>query len=238
MRRNEEGEIRYDLRGTEEGGDWDEAIAELLATPTGQSFKTEYRFPVEADRDNADALILRAVHLFPLEDNQATLLQLEAGLRTVIKAKMVRRDRVEAILDEPTLPAPVVDQTPKDKNGRPLTQQQLEWAEMTRFANESTMDAINQRKYVDPKFRAFIATNLRREISEQTVADGVENLNANRKPKTRGVPADVQAFVARYRTTSVAEMKKELSPGINPLGPAAAAESNRLFEAACAANLL
>jgi hypothetical protein len=162
--------------------------------------------------------------------------QLEAALRVVIRGKMVRRDRVEAILDEPA--PPVVDTTPRTKEGKPLTPQQLEWAEMTRFANESTMDAVNQRKHVDPKFRAFVATNMRREFAEQPVADGVENLNANRTPQARGVSADVQAFATRYRTMSVADVKKELSAGMNPLGPAAAAESNRLFEAACAANLI
>jgi hypothetical protein len=48
------------------------------------------------------------------------------------------------------------------------------------------------------------------------------------------VPADVQKFAAEYRALSVQQLKTLLSPGLNPQGPAAAAEQQRLFDAACA----
>ena len=100
------------------------------------------------------------------------------------------------------------------------------------------MDAIRQRKYVDPKFRSFVETNMRREFAEQPVADGVENLNANRTPQARGVAEDVRAFATRYRTMSIADAKKLLSPGMNPDGPDAARKANALFDAAIAAGLV
>ena len=101
------------------------------------------------------------------------------------------------------------------------------------------MDTIRQRKYVDPKFRAFVETNMKREFAEQEVGDGVTNLNANKERQNHGgVREDVKAFAIRYRTMSAADMKKLLSPSMNPDGAEAAAHANWLFNEACRSGLL
>jgi len=83
----------------------------------------------------------------------------------------------------------------------------LDWSEMTRFANESTMDAIRQRKNIDPKFRTFMATNLRREMQEQPVGDGVTP--EGQVPEVRGSQPSLYLieFARKYAKEPVANLR-------------------------------
>ena len=234
MFRNNEGDIVFNFRDRDERA---ECLKSLMdETPEGAEYLEHYD-PIE-DKDEHSKLLYQATDvLFPDNDCAVSIPMLAQSLRTLIDSGKIKfTGEEEAVLEDPS--APAVDPTPRDRNGKALTQSQLEWGEMTRFANESSMDAIRQRKYVDPKFRSFVETNMRREFAEQPVADGVENLNANRTPQARGVAEDVRAFATRYRTMSVADAKKLLSPGINPDGPEAARKANQLFEAGIAAGLI
>jgi hypothetical protein len=94
------------------------------------------------------------------------------------------------------LEEPEEDKRPRDKNGKLLTQAQLDWSEMTTFAQTATPDAIRQRKYVDGKFREFIQTNLRREMQEQPVGDGVTPVGQP-TTKTRA-SQDLVDFVRKF----------------------------------------
>jgi len=78
---------------------------------------------------------------------------------------------------------------------------------MTRFANESTMDAIRQRKNIDPKFRTFMATNLRREMQEQPVGDGVTP--EGQVPEVRGSQPSLYLieFARKYAKEPVANLR-------------------------------
>jgi hypothetical protein len=126
----------------------------------------------------------------------------------------------------------------RGRDGKLLTDSQIQWGEFRRFAEQASMSEINLRKQSDPEFANFVRKNLQREMQEQPVGDSVVNLNQRVATVKKGVSADVVAYAARYRVMSSDAVRKELSPGINPLGPAAAAEANRLFEAACAAGLI
>lgn len=235
MDRNNEGVLIFDF---EDVDDRQEAFNMLMELPSSKNYLEHYD-PIK-DRDEHADLIMDAVDTLygeAVADGKISVRQLELGLKTLIKSGAISFSKEEQpVLEAPAVP--VVDATPRDRAGRALTESQLAWGEMTKFANESSMDAINQRKYVDPQFRAFMATNMRREMQEQVVADGVENLNANRTPQAESVPDDVRAYAVRYRTLSVSDARKELSPGMNPLGPEAARKANQFFEAACAANLI
>jgi hypothetical protein len=55
------------------------------------------------------------------------------------------------------------------------------------------------------------------------------NLN-EKAPTAKKVPHEVADYAARYRTMSADAVRKELSPGMNQQGPAAAAEANNLDE--------
>lgn len=234
MFRNNEGNIVFNFRDRDERK---EALKSLMdETPEGAEYLEHYD-PIE-DRDEHSKLLYQATDvLFPDNDCLVSIPMLAQALRALIDGGKIKfTGEEEAVLEDPS--ASPADTTPRDRAGRPLTESQRAWGEMTKFANESSMDAINQRKYVDPKFRSFMATNMRREMQEQGVADGVENLNANRTPQAKNVAEDVRAFATRYRTMSVADAKKMLSPGMNPDGPDAARKANALFDAAIAAGLV
>lgn len=231
MKRSDSGEVLFNLN---DEGELVDALKSLFKeTQVGKKFRAEY---YDGDPDGKETQkLLDAVEMLFGTDGYASLNQLATALNTLILSGQVTpREQDDA---EP-LPEPKADTTPRDRNGKALTQEQLDWSEMTRFANESSMDAIRQRKNIDAKFRAFLATNYRREMVSTPVHDGVTNLNANRQAQQSGVPADVLAYATRYRTISSSDMRKELSPGMNPLGPAAAKEANRLFEAAVASGLI
>jgi hypothetical protein len=128
-------------------------------------------------------------------------------------------------------PEPVAPQ-PKQ-----LSSSQLAWQEYRVFSEQNDMRACRARAASDPGYASFMHKNLEREAAEQSPTDLI-NLNANRTPTKRAIPSDVAAYAERYRTLSIDAVRKELSPGMNPLGPAAAAEAQRLFDASCAAGLI
>ena len=179
-------------------------------------------------------LIIDACHtLFP--DGHVTTARMADALQLLMDSGRIQRKDFEPAVP---LEEPKPDTTLRDKNGKPLSASQLKWSEFRQFADSASMEEINRRKRTDPEFATFVRKNMEREMQEQPVGDGVENLNANRVQQQSGAPSDVRAYAARYRTMSAAEVKKERSPGMNPLGPAAAREANRLFEAACSDGLI
>jgi len=128
-----------------------------------------------------------------------------------------------------------VEQPPAPK---PLTASQQAWSEYRIFSESRTSAECKARARVDAGYATFVRKNYEREFAASPVGDAVVNLNEKTPTTKKAVPADVSAYAARYRTMSADAARKELSPGMNPQGPAAAAEANRLFEASCAAGLI
>jgi hypothetical protein len=233
MTRNEEtGEILFDLQNDQE---WIDALKSLFKeTEIGQQYKSDY-YVKENSQSDADQLLDAVEILFPLEDNHASLNQLAAALRNLLLSGAIQpKDKAE---EEP-LEAPQVDLTPRDKNGRALNESQLRYQEYRQWSEEASSAEVNLRKQSDPGYASYVRKSLQAEMSSTSVGDSVENLNANRQPQNSGVPSDVRAYATKYRTMSAADVRKELSPGMNPWGPAAAKEANRLFEAAVADGLI
>jgi hypothetical protein len=127
------------------------------------------------------------------------------------------------------------DLRPRDSQGRVMSPKALQWREWENWVNhpETSMRQIEELRRKNPGFAEFYATMAQRERTSTPVGDSVENLNVRHAPAKKAVPADVQKFAAEYRTMSSAQVRTLLSPGLNPLGPAAAAEAKRLFDAAC-----
>lgn len=127
------------------------------------------------------------------------------------------------------------DVRPRDSQGRVMSSKAIQWRDWTAWVTnpETSMRQINELKRVDAGFAEFFAHYSRQECTTQ-VGDAVENLNQRQAPVKKAVPPDVLQFAQEYPTMSTHQIKVLLSPGLNPLGPAAAAESKRLFDAACA----
>ncbi len=226
------GEIMFDLA---EFDDFKSAFKDLLKTEIGQTFMREF---YDADSvDEVEGKLKNAISvLFPDQNGHASLNQLSIALENLLLSGEVKPlETGDVPLDEPK--PEEVDTTPRDKNGRPLSESQLKWREFRQFADSASMSEISLRKRSDPEFANFVRKNMEREMS-QPIGDAVENMSANQVPQKSGVPADVRAFASRYPRMSVAELKRLLSPATNPDGPAAARETQRLFDAATADGLI
>jgi hypothetical protein len=128
---------------------------------------------------------------------------------------------------------------PRDSEGRLLSAKQIQWQQWESWVNdpETSMRQVLEKRRTDPAFAEFYAHHSAAERTSTTVGDRVENLNVKHSTKN-AVPVDVQKFAIEYRTLPTSKIKAMLSPGLNPEGPAAAAEANRLFTAAIDAGLL
>jgi hypothetical protein len=103
------------------------------------------------------------------------------------------------------LAEPEDDKRPRDRNGKLLTESQIAWGEMARFAETASADAIRQRKNVDGKFRDFIATNLRREMQEQPVGDAVTT--AGQPTAKARASKELTDFAFKYNRESIANLR-------------------------------
>jgi hypothetical protein len=135
-------------------------------------------------------------------------------------------------------PAEPADTRPRDRNGRLMSPKAIKWQEFEKWVNDPQTSSrqVDVRRNSDPEFREFYSTMLRREISSTPVGDGVENLNTTNAPAKKSVPEEVQLWAQDYRTRSIAEIRRVMSPAM--VGPVVAAENQRMFDAATAAGLI
>jgi hypothetical protein len=130
---------------------------------------------------------------------------------------------------------------PRDATGRLMSPKAIQWQKWEVWVNdpETPMKAILEQRRLNPQFAEFYAHY---SAAERTtpVFDSVENLNVRQPaPSSKRVASpEVQQFAEEYRTLSSQAVKTLLSPGLNPLGPAAAAKNNELFSQACAFGLI
>jgi hypothetical protein len=121
------------------------------------------------------------------------------------------------------------DERPRDSQGRIMSPKAIQWREWEQWCSslDTKMADIQNLRRTNPDFAEFYHTTAER----QRVTDDTK---PNTTPSKKAIPADVLRFAQEYRTLSTQQVKTLLSAGLNPLGPAAAAEAKRLFDAACA----
>jgi hypothetical protein len=69
--------------------------------------------------------------------------------------------------------AEVVDNRPRGKDGRYLTEAQVAWGEMLRFSQAASAREVEARKKVDPAYAKFVAHQLRLEMKSTPIGDAV-----------------------------------------------------------------
>lgn len=173
MKRNEETqEILFDLN---EESDCADVFQSLLAeTAIGRRYVADfYDGNGDGSEDSADRRkVLRAVDtLFNHEDNHYTLAQLAKAFETVIKSGQIRPRAEE---EDEVLEEPVVDTTPRGKDGKPLTGSQIAWREFGEWSAAHTSSECKARANSDEAYGKFYRTNLTREFAEQPVGDAVQ----------------------------------------------------------------
>ena len=103
------------------------------------------------------------------------------------------------------LEEPVEDTRPRDKNGKLLTPQQIQWSEFRRFADQASMSEINLRKQSDPEFANYVRKALQVEMNQE-IGDAVTSAGSP-TAKTR-VNQNLVDFARKYN----AEPSQNLKP--------------------------
>jgi len=155
-----------------------------------------------------------------------------ANLDVILEATQAKFDREEVTLPEftlvarqlwmigelkkkPVAPTPA-DNTPRDKNGKPLTESQLRWSEYRRFSETHNSAERKARTQTDSGYREFVHTNLVREFAEQPVGDACVSAGtpvpAANQAEKRLINEDLSnptliAFSKAYYTTPTSDLK-------------------------------
>jgi hypothetical protein len=195
--RDLEGQIRF--HSVEDEGEVTSALKEIFnSTDVGRDYKTNY-YTKQTGDDDYGKLIKAAIQIAGSE--MVSINDLTRALILLIDSGEIRRKNFTqaAQLDEPE-----EDRRPRDRNGKLLTDAQIAWGEMARFAETASVDAIRQRKHVDGKFREFVATNLRREM-DRPVGDSVAPAG---QPTTKArLTQELIDFARKYSKEPIANLR-------------------------------
>jgi hypothetical protein len=103
------------------------------------------------------------------------------------------------------LAEPEEDTRARDKNGKVLTSQQIQWGEFRRFAEQASMSEINLRKQSDPEFANFVRKALQAEMNQE-IGDAVTP--AGEPTSKARVNQELAEFARKYN----AEPSQNLKP--------------------------
>jgi hypothetical protein len=199
MKYNDESEILFNL---DDEGDCADAFKSLYEeTAIGQRYIAEF---YDGDKDGKNQRkILRAVDtLFSQDDDHYTVAQLVKALETVIKSGQIRP--VEEDEDD-VLEAPVVDLTPRDRNGKPLNSAQLLWKSYREWSETHTSSECQARARSEEAYGKFYRTNLTREFAAEQVGDAVSP--AGQVAHTAQATPQLVQFVKDYNRETVTNLK-------------------------------
>jgi hypothetical protein len=153
---------------------------------------------------------------------------------SVVASLLTTRDP-EIVPPEVVEPEEVEPDVPRDRNGKILSPSQLAWKEHGEYANSHSAKDCRARAQTDASFRRFMQSSYLSEMNSKPVDAGII-LNAHSaSPSPTEAPLRLREFAARYLQTSADEVRKLLSPVMNP---ATYAEYKRDLDAAIAAGLV
>jgi hypothetical protein len=199
MKYNDESEILFNL---DDEGDCADAFKSLYEeTAIGQRYIAEF---YDGDKDGKNQRkILRAVDtLFSHDDDHYTVAQLAKALETVIKSGQIRPLEED---EDDVLEAPVVDLTPRDRNGKPLNSAQLLWKSYREWSETHTSSECQARARGEEAYGKFYRTNLAREFAAEPVGDAVTPAGTVTRT-TQATPQLVQ-FVKDYNKEPATNLK-------------------------------
>ncbi len=198
LSKNSEGEIIFSA--VDDRDELVSALKEILATTSvGQDYKKNYHTRERSDEDG-EKIVAAAIQI--AGDSMISSRHLQHALTLLIDSGEIQpRVAVQAA----ELEEPAEDTRPRDKNGKLLTPPQIAWSEMTTFAQTATPDAIRQRRHTDSVFADFVRTNLRREMAEQPVGDGVVPAG---QPTTKARAShELVDFARKYNAEPIANLR-------------------------------
>jgi hypothetical protein len=194
----EDGQWAVDLDDATETKD---AIKELLQSEIGIDYKENYYTKESADDDFEK--IVNAVHLL-YSDGDVTVPRMAAALKTLILGGQIRLSdpEVEDILEEPG-----VDTTPRDKNGKALTQAQLDWKSFREWSESHSSVECKARARGDEAYGSFYRKNLEREFAAEQVGDAVTPEGQVTVARNTNPAQSLLDFARKYAKEPVANLR-------------------------------
>lgn len=200
IRRNEvDGQITFEASDRQEVVD---ALKEVFLTEIGQHYKNDCYTVENGDEDLEK--ILRAAQIVAGGPN-LTVDAMRRGLELLVNSGEIRPRDFES---SPELTEPEEDTRPRDKNGKLLTPQQIQWSEYRQFAETASMAEVRRRKETDSGFANFVRKNLQREMAQEIGDAVVPEGQANGQRTSRQISGDLVNFVHAFR----AEPSENLRP--------------------------
>src|SRR5438874_163115 len=197
--RDSQGALRFDVADEEVLVAMDEVMS---STDIGQLYVEEY---LTVESSSADIEKVKAAAVRIAGGPQISADDMARALSLLIENGQIRPKNFKVVTP---VEAPEPDTTPRDKRtGKPLTEAQLAWGEMMRFATEASADAIRQRQHKDFRFVEFMQHHLRQEMRATPVADGVVPIGQSQGKKAT---PELIAFAQKYT--------KEPSNNLRPRG--------------------
>ena len=195
--RNEMGEITFTAGDRSEIVD---ALKEIMASGIGQIYKRDFYVAERGDDDLEK--ILKAAQLI-VGGSNITVAAMTRALELLIDSGEIQP---RSFAPSPELTEPEPDTRPRDKNGKLLTEQQIQWSEYRQFAETASMAEINRRKQTDSGFANFVRKNWERQLA-QPVGDAVTPVGMSTLPRH-----DASQHLVEFAKKYQAEPSQNLKP--------------------------
>jgi hypothetical protein len=168
--------------------------------------------------DSNNAIILTTLETLYGETDEFSANQFVDSLLCAMDSGAIKKRKPA----EPIEPAAAPASVPTDRNGRPLSQSQIAFGEMTRWSQTATTAQVDERKRKDPAYLRFVQSSLRKEM-DQGVGDSVMSQNPHleqQAPPTKSAlnNSEIIEFVKRYTSMSSNECRAARSKAQNPFG--------------------
>jgi hypothetical protein len=196
LRTTREGQVVFSL---DDDFEIESALKHIFnTTEVGQDYQKNYASMARIDEDY-DKLVRAASTIaggsFIHEGH------LQHALTLLIDSGELRPKKVTPVA---TFEEPEEDTRPRDRNGKLLTEAQIAWGEMARFAETASMVDISRRKASDPAFANFVRKNLEREMAQE-IGDRVEP--AGQSAAKARVSNELTEFASAYNREPIANLR-------------------------------
>jgi hypothetical protein len=196
IRQNNQGEVVF---STDEVEEIESALKHIFnTTEVGQDYKKNYASMARIDEDY-DKLVRAASQI--AGGSYIHEGHLQHALTLLIDSGELRPKKVTPVAK---FEEPEEDTRPRGRDGKVLTQAQIAWGEMSRFAETASMADINRRKATDQAFANFVRKNLEREMSQE-IGDRVET--AGQATTKARVSQELTDFARKYNKEPIANLR-------------------------------
>ena len=221
-------EYRFSVNDDVEVGD---ALKEILQTSLGEEYKRDYYSKAAGEQHLAK--ILNAAQLIA-GGPQITVGNMSHALRLLLDSGEIQPREIEF---EAELAEPEPDTRPRTRDGKLMTQAQIQWSEFRQFSETASTKDIAERKRIDPAFASFVRKNLEREMTGGGVADAVTPAGQSKLPR-HDASNELAAFARAYLTEPTNNLKPR--NGLVTLGgqPMTWTRFNELLNKATEAHLI